>query len=101
MPWGALGGLSMDGADDRLAGANILLAYFHYCNKGIYPFSRECKDQELRALAQLDEAMVQFVRDTRSYATDHSEYSPQKPTRGQDTVTKPRPWSSANVRYMI
>jgi hypothetical protein len=57
-----------------------LLAYFHYCNKGIYPFSPECREQELRALAELDDPSIQFVRETRSYATDHSEPS-SFPTR--------------------
>ncbi|KAI1083307.1 hypothetical protein F5B20DRAFT_455693 [Whalleya microplaca] len=47
-------------------GANILLAYFHYCNKGIYPFSAECKEQELTTLAELDEARNRFIQFTRS-----------------------------------
>ncbi|PTD13522.1 hypothetical protein FCULG_00003164, partial [Fusarium culmorum] len=54
-------------------GANILLAHFHYCNKGIYPFSEGCKDQDLRTLAGLDEEKIKFVHDTstmaRKYAT--------------------------------
>ncbi|AEO53179.1 hypothetical protein MYCTH_2294181 [Thermothelomyces thermophilus ATCC 42464] len=48
-------------------GANTLLAYFHYCNKAIYPFSRECKDQDLQTLAELDDealAFVHFVRES-------------------------------------
>lgn len=53
-------------------GANILLAHFHYCNKGIYPFSKECKDQELRNLAELDDDKIQFVQKTRSYIQMHS-----------------------------
>ncbi|KAK6079123.1 tetratricopeptide repeat domain containing protein [Seiridium cupressi] len=48
------------------AGANILLAYFHYCNKGIYPFSMECSDQDLSTLAKLDPAKVKFVQGTRA-----------------------------------
>ncbi|SPN96749.1 uncharacterized protein DNG_00269 [Cephalotrichum gorgonifer] len=52
-------------------GANILLAYFHYCNKGIYPFSNDCKEQDLRSLAELDDAMMAFVRETRAYVTEH------------------------------
>ncbi|TID05235.1 hypothetical protein CH35J_002361 [Colletotrichum higginsianum] len=52
-------------------GGTILLAYFHYCNKGIYPFSEECKDQDLRTLAQLDEDAVQFIHWTRSQAMAH------------------------------
>ncbi|KAK4240835.1 hypothetical protein C8A03DRAFT_12829, partial [Achaetomium macrosporum] len=46
-------------------GANTLLAYFHYCNKAIYPFSAECKDQDLQTLAELDDEAISFVRYTR------------------------------------
>lgn len=55
-------------------GANTLLAYFHYCNKGIYPFSAECKDQDLQSLAELDDDAMAFVKYTRQYASDHSEW---------------------------
>jgi hypothetical protein len=50
------------------------LAYFHYCNKGVFPFSEDCKDQDLRNLAELDDTAVQFVRYTRKYALEHSEW---------------------------
>ncbi|CEI64192.1 hypothetical protein FVEN_g9033 [Fusarium venenatum] len=49
-------------------GANILLAHFHYCNKGIYPFSEDCKDQDLRTLAGLDEEKIKFVHNTSNLA---------------------------------
>ncbi|KAG5936009.1 hypothetical protein E4U53_000309, partial [Claviceps sorghi] len=52
-------------------GANILLAHFHYCNKGWYPFSDECKDQDLRTLADLSDDKVQFVHETRKFAKEH------------------------------
>lgn len=52
-------------------GANILLAHFHYCNKGWYPFSDECKDQDLRSLADLDEEKIRFVHETRKFAKEH------------------------------
>ncbi|KAH8910665.1 hypothetical protein BR93DRAFT_934273 [Coniochaeta sp. PMI_546] len=52
-------------------GANTLLAYFHYCNKGIYPFSDECRDQDLQTLAALDDWAIRFVHDTRRYAAEH------------------------------
>ncbi|KAJ9142120.1 Tetratricopeptide repeat domain containing protein [Pleurostoma richardsiae] len=52
-------------------GANVLLAYFHYCNKGVFPFSAECKDQDLQTLAELDDSNIAFVRYTRDYATEH------------------------------
>ncbi|CEJ90490.1 hypothetical protein VHEMI06276 [[Torrubiella] hemipterigena] len=52
-------------------GANILLAHFHYCNKGMYPFSEKCKDQELRHLAQLSEAQMHFVYKSREFIKRH------------------------------
>ncbi|KAI0022285.1 hypothetical protein F4780DRAFT_769901 [Xylariomycetidae sp. FL0641] len=54
-------------------GANILLAYFHYCNKGIYPFSAECKEQDLSSLAGLDEPKANFIRLTRGHVEKHKE----------------------------
>lgn len=56
----------------RPAGAVTFLAYFHYCNKGVFPFSEECREQDLKNLAELDDQAMQFVRYTRSYAADHS-----------------------------
>ncbi|KAI0486064.1 hypothetical protein F4859DRAFT_511064 [Xylaria cf. heliscus] len=52
-------------------GANILLAYFHYCNKGIYPFSAECKEQDLTTLAALNEPKAQFIRQTKAHVERH------------------------------
>ncbi|OAQ97146.1 hypothetical protein LLEC1_00747 [Akanthomyces lecanii] len=49
-------------------GANIVLAYFHYCNKGMYPFSAECNESELRSLAELTEHELGLVRLTAAYA---------------------------------
>ena len=57
-----------------IEGAITLLAYFHYCNKGIFPFSDECKDQELKNLAELDDEAVQFVHSTRKHAVEHSKW---------------------------
>ncbi|KAK8049734.1 hypothetical protein PG994_011464 [Apiospora phragmitis] len=54
--------------------ANILLAYFHYCNKGMYPFSAECKDQDLRTLAQLDAMKIKFVNVTRNIVKDQGKH---------------------------
>ncbi len=59
---------------NKRLGANTLLAYFHYCNKAIYPFSAECKDQDLQTLAELDDDAIKFVHDTRQLAAKHSEY---------------------------
>jgi hypothetical protein len=52
-------------------GANTLLAYFHYCNKAIYPFSSECKDQDLQTLAELDDEAISFVHYTRKMVAEH------------------------------
>lgn len=54
-------------------GANIFLAYYHYCNKSVYPFSNECKDSDLQNLAELDQTSINFVQYTRNYAEEHSE----------------------------
>ena len=65
-----------DDDDRRLTGhpgANTLLAYFHYCNKAIYPFSDECKDQDLQTLAELDDEAISFVHYTRQLVAEHSE----------------------------
>lgn len=50
-----------------MEGANILLAHFHFCNKGAHPFSTECRDEELRALGNLHEKQIEFLRETRAY----------------------------------
>ena len=46
-------------------GANIFLAYFHYCNKGVYPFSDDCKPSDLQTLAKLDKDGIEFVEWTK------------------------------------
>lgn len=53
-------------------GANILLAYFHYCNRGTYPFSDECKDSDLQNLAELNGDAIEFVKWTRKQVESHS-----------------------------
>ncbi|KAL7787549.1 hypothetical protein V8C37DRAFT_412070 [Trichoderma ceciliae] len=64
-------------------GANIILAHFHYCNKGIIPFSEECEDQDLRTLAHLDEDKIQFVRATRAYVQRHKKDWEQVRAKGE------------------
>jgi hypothetical protein len=54
------------------AGAMTLLTYFHYCNKGKFPFSKACKETDLRELAELDEDMVAYIRQTKQHAAEHS-----------------------------
>ncbi|KAK0657484.1 hypothetical protein B0T16DRAFT_452940 [Cercophora newfieldiana] len=61
-----------DNVKEYNLGANTLLAYFHYCNKGIYPFSGECKDQDLQSLAELDDEAVAFVKYTRQFASENN-----------------------------
>jgi hypothetical protein len=75
--------LGSDGDGDT--GANIILAHFHYCNKGIMPFSEECEDQDLRTLAHLDEDKIMFVRATRAHIERHSE-SPIPPHSPTDQI---------------
>lgn len=55
-------------------GANILLAYWHYCNKGIYPFSGECSEAELSSLAKLDADKIRFVHQTRGFVQKTKEH---------------------------
>lgn len=68
------------GNTDGALGANTLLAYFHYCNKGIYPFSAECRDADLRSLAELDDDAIELVRYTRKYVAEHSKYFHRLPS---------------------
>ncbi|POR31222.1 Uncharacterized protein TPAR_08564 [Tolypocladium paradoxum] len=63
-------------------GANILLAHFHYCNKGMYPFSDECKDKDLRTLAELNDDEIQYVHATRNFAKRHRREWEQVRERG-------------------
>jgi hypothetical protein len=55
-------------------GANTLLAYFHYCNKAVYPFSTECRDQDLQTLAELDDEAISFVKYTRRVVAQNSKF---------------------------
>ncbi|KAF2183196.1 hypothetical protein K469DRAFT_584113 [Zopfia rhizophila CBS 207.26] len=45
-------------------GANILLAHFHYCNRGSHPFTMDWKSPDQIARAELDTEQVQFILDT-------------------------------------
>ncbi|KAK4191761.1 hypothetical protein QBC35DRAFT_512245 [Podospora australis] len=53
---------------DYNSSATTLLAYFHYVNRGVYPFSDECKDMDLDNLAELDQEAVELVRYSRQFA---------------------------------
>lgn len=50
----------------------MLLAHFHYCNKGLLPFSDGCKVSELQNLAQLNTDAVDFVLESRKLVNVHS-----------------------------
>ena len=56
-------------------GAITLLAYFHYCNKGVFPFTTTAKDTEVRNIANLDDDGMQFVRETRKIVMEKSQYT--------------------------
>ena len=45
-------------------GANILLAYFHYCNKGSHPFSEDWASPTAIARAKLNAEQASFMRST-------------------------------------
>ena len=66
------------------------MAYFHYCNKGIYPFSAECKDQELQTLAELSDDAMEFVKYTRRFASDNSEPNPDPARAAPPKTAKQR-----------
>lgn len=66
-----------DMVKDYDEGANTLLAYFHYCNKSVYPFSVRCHDNELGKIAQLNAQGFQIINETRKYAARRSKLSSQ------------------------
>ncbi|KAK5663658.1 hypothetical protein OQA88_4089 [Cercophora sp. LCS_1] len=71
LPLGPMRFAREDNVKEYNLGANTLLAYFHYCNKGIYPFSAECKDQDLQSLADLDNDAMSFVKYTRRFVSEN------------------------------
>jgi hypothetical protein len=50
-------------------GANILLAYFHYCCKGFQPFDLDWDASETTSMAELDAEQVKFVRKTADFVS--------------------------------
>ncbi|PWI64144.1 hypothetical protein PCL_12096 [Purpureocillium lilacinum] len=52
--------------------AHTLLAHFHYCNRGLFPLSEDCRDQVLAADVGLDDEKVQFIHNCRTFARQHS-----------------------------
>ncbi|KAK2072637.1 hypothetical protein P8C59_006978 [Phyllachora maydis] len=55
-------------------GANTLLAYFHYCNKGLFPFSEDCKGTDIQTLAEVDEPTVGFIKQTGRLAATQKQH---------------------------
>lgn len=53
------------------AGAITLLAYFHYCNKGVFPFTAAAKETDIRNIANLNDEGMEFVRETRKAVMEH------------------------------
>jgi hypothetical protein len=54
-------------------GANILLAYFHYCCKGFQPFAPDWDPSETTSMAHLDPEQINFVQQTARYVQSNSE----------------------------
>jgi hypothetical protein len=71
-------------------GANILLAYFHYCTKGFRPFSLEWNAKQTVSMAELNAEQVEFVKKTAAhvkangkfYSVASRVFSANQPIRG-------------------
>ncbi|CAK7208170.1 hypothetical protein SBRCBS47491_000001 [Sporothrix bragantina] len=63
-----------DKVQQYYTGAITLLAYFHYCNKGVFPFTESAREQDIRNLANLDGESMQFVQFTRKYAIANTSF---------------------------
>jgi len=48
-------------------GANVLLAYWHYCNRGSQPFTVGSSATGFHAMAQLSSYQTRLVNDTSLY----------------------------------
>ena len=49
------------------AGANVLLAYWHYCNKGFRPFAPGSGAADFHAISELKPYQTAFVKGTSDY----------------------------------
>ncbi|CAK7219571.1 hypothetical protein SCUCBS95973_003860 [Sporothrix curviconia] len=61
-----------DKVQQYYTGAITLLAYFHYCNKGAFPFTETARDRDICNVANLDEEAMEFVKFTRRCAIANS-----------------------------
>lgn len=57
-------------------GANILLAYFHYCTKGFRPFSLEWNSEQTLSMAELNAEQVEFVKKTAVHVKANGKFIP-------------------------
>jgi hypothetical protein len=48
-------------------GANVLLAHWHYCNKGFKPFAPGSSAADFHALSELNPYQTTFIRKTSIY----------------------------------
>jgi hypothetical protein len=44
-------------------GAQTMLAYFHYCNKGVQPFILAPESDEVFSIAELDSSQIKYIRE--------------------------------------
>jgi hypothetical protein len=70
-----------------LLGANTLLSYFHYCNKGMFPFTEACREQDLRGLAELDDNKMHYVQRTKQWVVTQSK-SIRTPFPGEQSLVR-------------
>jgi hypothetical protein len=60
--------------NEYIAGATALLAHFHFCNKGSYPFSAAAdKKADILSAAGLTESQSNFIDLTRKFVASNSE----------------------------
>jgi hypothetical protein len=61
-------------------GANILLAHFHYCNKGWEPFTLNWDDKKAASRAELNDEQIQFMKRTSRFVKMNGIIAPLSPT---------------------
>jgi hypothetical protein len=65
--------------DELHNGAKILLAYFHYCNRGSYPLHMDWTSEDQVALTELKPEQIEFLRETVQEFKKKSKCSRTKP----------------------
>lgn len=79
--------MQINGRLTPIAGANILLAHFHYCNKGRHPFSGNCSEHTIRTLGDLTDEKWKSVKAIRAYAAAHRKWRDAFDTNNSVTLT--------------